>query len=100
MMSYLRIFNADVDVEEMKQSDSKDKYVHCICERKTVHLSLESKEYDLCEDELEALLFIQMLQKKVESNHILQSSNPSGSPSIIRTSDLFSQPGKNQRKKT
>ena len=36
--------NADVDVEEMKQSDSKDKYVHSYCERKTVHLTLESNQ--------------------------------------------------------
>ena len=32
----------DVDVEEMKQSDSKDKYVHCECRRETLHLTLES----------------------------------------------------------
>ena len=42
MMSYGMEFDADVDVEEMKQSDSKDKYVHSQCERITVHLTLES----------------------------------------------------------
>ena len=42
MMSYLNELDADVDVEEMKQSDSKDKYVHSQCERITVHLTLES----------------------------------------------------------
>ena len=44
MMSYFWEFNADVDVEEMKQSDSKDKYLHSWCRRKTVHLSLESNQ--------------------------------------------------------
>ena len=33
----------DVDVEEMKKSDSKDKYLHSECERITVYLSLESE---------------------------------------------------------
>ena len=40
MMTYLLELNADVDVEEMKKSNSKDKYVHCTCHRKTFHLSL------------------------------------------------------------
>merc|ERR1711917_146928 len=31
MMSYLDELDADVDVEEMKQSDSKDKYLHSWC---------------------------------------------------------------------
>ena len=44
MMTYFGYLGADVDVEEMKKSDSKDKYVLCYCRRKTVHLSLESKE--------------------------------------------------------
>ena len=30
--------NPDVDVEEMKKSDSKSKYVHGVCLRSTVHL--------------------------------------------------------------
>ena len=34
--------NADVDVKEMKQSDSKDKYVAFECHRKTVYLTQES----------------------------------------------------------
>ena len=37
MTTYL--FGADVEVEEMKQSDSKDKYVHTSCYRETVHLT-------------------------------------------------------------
>ena len=44
MLSYLYYLGADVDVEEMKKSDSKDKYVFSWCQRKTVHLSLESKK--------------------------------------------------------
>ena len=42
MMSYSWRFDADVDVEEMKQSDSKDKYVYSWCRRRTAHLTLES----------------------------------------------------------
>ena len=44
MRTYSKYFNADVDVEDMKQSDSKDKYVHSACRRKTVHLTLESNQ--------------------------------------------------------
>ena len=44
MLSYARGFNADVDVEEMKQSDSNDKYVHSYCRRETFHLTLESNQ--------------------------------------------------------
>merc|ERR1711917_168520 len=44
MMSYFDELNADVDVEEMKQSDSKDKYLHSYCRRKTFHLILESNQ--------------------------------------------------------
>ena len=44
MMSYWDGLDADVDVEEMKQSDSKDKYLHSYCSRDTVHLSLESNQ--------------------------------------------------------
>ena len=36
--------NPDVDVEEMKKSDSKSKYVHGRCRRITIHLALESNE--------------------------------------------------------
>ena len=32
---------ADVDVEEMKQSDSKDKYAQCRCVRQTINLTLQ-----------------------------------------------------------
>ena len=42
MMTYAWELRADVDVEEMKKSDSKDKYVFCCCERRTVHLTLQS----------------------------------------------------------
>ena len=34
----------DVDVEEMKKSDSKDKYVHCQCLRRTIHFTLDVDE--------------------------------------------------------
>ena len=44
MMTYWRGLGADVDVEEMKKSDSKDKYVHSDCQRSTLHLSLESEQ--------------------------------------------------------
>ena len=33
--------NPDVDPEEMKKSDSKDKYVHCWCYRQTIQLTLD-----------------------------------------------------------
>ena len=42
MTTYLDDIIADVGVEEMKKSDSKDKYVHSECRRITVYLSLES----------------------------------------------------------
>ena len=43
MMTFL-FGNADVDVEEMKKSDSKDKYLHSGCLRGTAHLTLESNQ--------------------------------------------------------
>ena len=43
MRTYFDDF-ADVDVEEMKKSDSKDKYVHSQCRRRTDYLNLESKQ--------------------------------------------------------
>ena len=43
MLSYTRD-NADVDVKEMKKSDSKDKFVHSVCFRETLHLTLESNQ--------------------------------------------------------
>ena len=51
MESYLYNYNfrADVDVAEIKKSDSKDKYVHTKCIRSTKYLSLES-ERTLSED--------------------------------------------------
>ena len=44
MKTYILTFDADVDVEEMKKSDSKDKYVHSECRRITDYLSLESEQ--------------------------------------------------------
>ena len=44
MKTYLEVFDADVDVEEMKKSDSKDKYVHSQCRRRTGYLNLESEQ--------------------------------------------------------
>ena len=44
MRNYLLLIYADVDAEEMTKSDSKDKYVHSYCLRKTVHLTLESNQ--------------------------------------------------------
>ena len=42
--------NPDVDVEEMKKSDSKSKYVHGFCRRRTFPLTLETSQF---EDEME-----------------------------------------------
>ena len=39
MMTFVLELDADVDVKEMKKSDSKDKYVKCFCRRKTIHLN-------------------------------------------------------------
>ena len=44
MRSYWDELDADVDVKEMKKSDSKDKYVHSSCHRITVYLNLTSKK--------------------------------------------------------
>ena len=44
METYLDEFDADVDVEEMRKSDSTDKYVHTRCIRTTDYLSLESEQ--------------------------------------------------------
>ena len=41
MMTYWGKFYADVDEEEMKKSDSKDKYVHVGCFRETAVLNLD-----------------------------------------------------------
>ena len=46
MMTYWYKWNADVDQEEMKKSDSKDKYVHTQCLRWTVHLDASSASND------------------------------------------------------
>ena len=42
--------NPDVDIEEMKKSDSKSKYVHGRCHRLTIPLTLETTEN---EDEIQ-----------------------------------------------
>ena len=39
MQTYLEYFKADVDIKEMKRSDSKDKYIHGRCVRKTFILT-------------------------------------------------------------
>ena len=46
METYLNNFGigADVDVEEMKKSDSKDKFVHARCIRRTKYFSLELEQ--------------------------------------------------------
>ena len=45
MRSYLYdLHRADVDEEEMKKSNSKDKYVHCHCWRRTFCLRLRHRE--------------------------------------------------------
>ena len=44
METYLDDFDADVGIEEMKKSNSKDKYVHTRCTRKTEYLTLESEQ--------------------------------------------------------
>ena len=46
MMTYWYKWNADVDQEEMKKSDSKDKYVHTQCLRWTIHLEVSSAPND------------------------------------------------------
>ena len=43
MRTYVSSYSPDVDVEEMKKSDSKDKYLHSRCRRRTTYLSLESE---------------------------------------------------------
>ena len=42
-LTYLK-FDPDVGIEEMKKSDSKDKYLHSYCKRITGHLTLESNQ--------------------------------------------------------
>ena len=44
MMSFIREFDADIEVDELKKSDSKNKYVRCFCHRQTVHLIIEQEE--------------------------------------------------------
>lgn len=41
---YLTDENVDVDVEEMKRSDSKDKYVKVSCLRETMLLTIDSAQ--------------------------------------------------------
>ena len=43
-LDYLNDKNPDVDVEEMKKSDSKSKYVHGDCLRRTIPLRLDTSE--------------------------------------------------------
>ena len=43
-LDHLRGLNPDVDVEEMKKSDSKSKYVHGRCLRRTIPLTLDETD--------------------------------------------------------
>ena len=55
MGTYLLKLDADVGAEEMKKSDSKDKYVHTRCIRRTEYLYLESEQSsseDISSDDL------------------------------------------------
>ena len=51
MMTYWRKFNADVDKEEMKKSDSKDKYVHGHSCRRTRILKLDKNVFKIPAEE-------------------------------------------------
>ena len=51
MKTYKWDLKADVDVEEMKKSDSKDKFVHCWCRRETYHLTVEADSWRKWYDE-------------------------------------------------
>ena len=44
MMTYVWEFDADVSAKEMKESDSKEKYLHSECQRRTNYLTLESEQ--------------------------------------------------------
>ena len=46
MMTYEYGLNADVDPEEMKKSDSKDKYLHVFCKRETMIFNLYDTLYE------------------------------------------------------
>ena len=50
---YLKGRNPDVDVDEMKKSNSKSKYIHVSCIRRTIPLTLETTAN---EDELQDIL--------------------------------------------
>ena len=39
--------NPDVDVDEMKKSDSKSKYVHASCWRKTMQLNIQEMDDEM-----------------------------------------------------
>ena len=43
METYLYVFDADVDPEKMKNSDSKDKFLHCGCYRNTMVLEASNR---------------------------------------------------------
>ena len=50
LKTYLNHFlggNPDVDVEEMKKSDSKSKYVHASCWRRTMKLNIEEMDAEM-----------------------------------------------------
>jgi len=56
MRSYLWTSNADVEVEEMKKSDSTNKYVHCECRRRTVFLTPESEQFSFTKKDIFAVI--------------------------------------------
>ena len=49
--SYWKKTDADVDIEEMKKSNSKSKYIHCRYVRGTFPLKLESNQTSEAESE-------------------------------------------------
>ena len=65
LMTYAEHFvgrNPDVDVEEMKKSDSKSKYVHGWCCRKTIPLALVTAETD-DDDEFDIKKILKILHR-------------------------------------
>ena len=62
MNTYLYGIDVDVDKEEMKKSDSKDKYVQTACIRRTTLLTLDSNPTpfeDEISDESSDIFFVQ-----------------------------------------
>ena len=51
LLSFAYKTGADVDIEEMKKSNSKSKYIHCYCFRETIPLKLKSNQTSEAESE-------------------------------------------------